>query len=78
MHQLQAFTLYLLNHDTQDALLGVFLFRQEHQTCAIFSFLRNRDALQQYKLVGYLQHDTGTVAVLTNLRATVPHVLQHP
>ena len=44
------------------------------------SFLGNRDALQEYELMGYLNHDTGTVArlVVGALGTAVLHVLQHP
>ena len=77
MHQLQALALYLLYHHTQYLLLGLLVLRQEHQSRAILSLLRHGDALQQDKLVGYLQHDARTVAVLSDFRPTVPHVLQH-
>ena len=78
MHQLQALTLNLLNHHRQDFLLRLFLFRQEHQSRAIFPLLGHGDTLQQDELMGNLQHDAGTVArLVTRLSTTVLHVLQN-
>ena len=57
-----------------------FLFLgQENESCSVFSLLRDRYALQEYELVGNLQHDAGAVAslVVCTFCSTVAHVLQY-
>ena len=78
VHQLESLTFYFLNHDRQNLLLSLLLFRQEYQSRAIFPFFGDRNALQQNELVRNLQHDACSVAILSNLSATMPHVLQYP
>ena len=78
MHQLQTLALDLLDHHTQDLLLCLLLFRQEHQSCTILALLGYGNTLKQNKLMGNLNHDTSTVASLVScLCATVLHVFQH-
>ena len=78
MHQGEALALYLLDHHTQYLLLCLLVLGQKHQSGAILTFLGHGDALQQYKLVGYLHHDAGTVAgLVAGLGAAMLHVLQH-
>ena len=75
--QLQSLALYLLYHHAQNLLLRRLVLREKDQSRAVLSLLRHRDALQQYKLMGYLEHDAGSITILTYLRSTVPHVLKH-
>ena len=79
MHELQSLALYLLDHDGEDVLLFLFVFRQEDEACAIFAFLGDRNTLKKNKLVRNLEHDTGTVArlVVGTLSATMAHVLEY-
>ena len=78
MHQCQSLTFYLFYHHAQYLVLGLAIFRQEHQSCAVLSFLWHGDALQQDKLMWYLNHNTGTVASLvTGFCTAMFHVLQH-
>ena len=78
MHQGQSLALNLLDHHTQDCLLCLLVFRQEHQSCTILSLLGHGNTLKQNKFMGNLYHDTGTVARLVScLSATVLHVFQY-
>ena len=77
MHELQALTFHLLNDDAQYALLPFRVFWQEHQSCAVVPLFRNRNALQQDEFMWYLHHHTCAVAVLSNFRTTVSHVLEY-
>ena len=79
MHQGEACALYFLDYHTKNCRLLFLVFRKEHQSCAVFPFLRYRDALQQNKLVGNLKHDAGTVAglVVGSFSSAVAHVFKH-
>ena len=77
MRQLKPFTLHLLYHHAQYLLLRILVLRQEHQAGTILPLLRHRNTLQQYKLMRYLEHDTGSITVLTYLRTAVTHILKH-
>ena len=75
MHQLQPLALNLLNHDAENLALCLLLFGQEYQTGAIFPLFGYGNALQQNELVGNLNHDARTVAILAHLSTTVAHIL---
>ena len=78
VHQLQALALYLFYHHRQDVLLLLLVFGQKHQSRAVLALLGNGNALQQNKLMGYLDHDARTVArLVSGLGTSVLHVLQH-
>ena len=78
MHQLQSFALNLFYHYAQYCLLSLFVFWKEHKPCAVPTFLRYRNALQENELMRNLHHDAGTVArLVTRLCTTMLHVLQH-
>ena len=76
---MQPDTLYLLNHNRENLLLRLLVLGQEHQTGAVFAFLRNGNTLEQDKLMRDLQHDAGTIArlVVCPFSATMAHVLKH-
>ena len=78
MHQRQSVALSLLNHYGENLALALLVLRQEDETCAVFSLLWHRYALQQNKFVRYLEQNTCSVASLVScLCSAVLHVLKH-
>ena len=77
MHQLQSLAFHLLYYNTEDFLLFCTILWQKDQPCTVFSFLGYRDALQENKLMRYLNHDTCTISIFTHLGTSVAHVLKH-
>ena len=79
MHQREAFPLNLLNHNGQNGLLFLLVFRKKNESGAVLTLLWHRYTLQQNELVRYLKHDTCTVArfVVGTFSTSMAHVLKH-
>ena len=79
VHQREPLALNLLDHPRQYGCLSLPVLGQEHQPRAILALLGHGYALQQYELVGYLQHNASPVAslVVCALGTAVAHVLEH-
>ena len=79
VHQRKSFPLHLFYQHTEYAPLFGLVLGQENQAGAITPLFRHGNTLQQNKFVGYLQHDTCTVArfVVSSFCSTVLHVFQH-
>ena len=79
VHQRQSFFLYFFNDDAQDSCPVFLIFRKKKQSCSVFPFFGNGDALQQDELVRYLQHDAGAVSglVVGAFRSAMTHILQY-
>ena len=77
VHQLKSFPLDLLNHDTQYLSLRLLFLGQKHQPRSILSFFGHRNALKQNKLMRNLDHNAGSIAVLSHFCPTMAHVLKH-
>ena len=60
-------------------MLRFFVFGHKYQSGTIFPFFGNRDSLQKNELMGYLYHNTCTVAgfAVGAFCSTVLHVFQH-
>ena len=54
-------------------------FGQKYHSHPVASFLRHRDAVEQYEFVGYLHEDSGTVSglVVSSFSPAMGHILQH-
>ena len=79
MHQLQSLTLHFFNHDSHNCGLAFLVFRQKHQSGAVFAFFRHWNALKKNEFVWNLNHNPGAVACLVvgTLCAAVLHVFKH-
>ena len=79
MHDGKSLFLGLLDHDTQNLVLLVFIFGQEDHACAIASLFRDRYSLKENEFMWDLEHDAGTIAglVISAFRASVSHVFQN-
>ena len=79
VHQRESLALDLLDHHGEDFLLFLCVFRQEHESRTILSFLWNWYSLQENKLMRNLQEDTRTVTGLSvgSLCTSMAHVLKY-
>ena len=59
-------------------IVGAVL-REEHHTHSVAALLRDRNSVQEYELVGYLNHYAGTVAGIgiPAFSTSVGHILEH-
>ena len=78
MHQRQSIAFDFFFHDRKNVLLCLLVFRQEHQACAVLSFLGNRNALQENEFMRNLYQNACTVTRLVTCFGTaVFHVFKY-
>ena len=79
MHYAQIVCLHAaVNNLHEGGVVGAVL-REENHTHPVTALFRNRDAVQEYELVGDLNHYSRTVTGIgvTSFCTSVSHILQH-